>query len=111
PLQHGLMASKILRFRRLKWGDPERKLPVLVEDLGKAADRGHKQTSQKLSVPTVLAGLLVASAFGVGYTINSGASESLKALLPSAACNIKGNISISTGERIYHVPGQTYYEA
>jgi hypothetical protein len=26
-------------------------------------------------------------------------------------CNIKGNISYTTGERIYHVPGQTYYSA
>ncbi|WP_348643553.1 sunset domain-containing protein [Rhizobium lusitanum] len=25
------------------------------------------------------------------------------------ACNIKGNISIDTGERIYHVPGQKFY--
>ena len=24
-------------------------------------------------------------------------------------CVIKGNISINTGERIYHVPGQEYY--
>ncbi|TCR72217.1 hypothetical protein [Rhizobium sp. BK376] len=24
-------------------------------------------------------------------------------------CDIKGNISIDTGERIYHVPGQKYY--
>lgn len=24
-------------------------------------------------------------------------------------CNIKGNISLNTGERIYHVPGQEYY--
>lgn len=27
------------------------------------------------------------------------------------ACNIKGNVSINSGERIYHVPGQYYYEA
>ena len=27
----------------------------------------------------------------------------------SGDCNIKGNISFSTGERIYHVPGQEYY--
>jgi hypothetical protein len=27
------------------------------------------------------------------------------------ACNIKGNVSITSGERIYHVPGQHYYEA
>ena len=26
------------------------------------------------------------------------------------ACNIKGNISVSTGEKIYHMPGQEYYE-
>lgn len=28
-----------------------------------------------------------------------------------ATCIIKGNISFETGERIYHVPGQEYYEA
>ncbi len=27
----------------------------------------------------------------------------------AATCNIKGNVSIDSGERIYHVPGQTYY--
>lgn len=26
-------------------------------------------------------------------------------------CGIKGNISVNTGERIYHVPGQKYYFA
>ena len=26
------------------------------------------------------------------------------------ACDIKGNISISSGERIYHVRGQEYYD-
>jgi hypothetical protein len=25
-------------------------------------------------------------------------------------CTIKGNISIATGERIYHMPGQRYYD-
>lgn len=24
-------------------------------------------------------------------------------------CDIKGNVSINSGERIYHVPGQEYY--
>ncbi|KWV56679.1 hypothetical protein AS026_33065 [Rhizobium altiplani] len=28
----------------------------------------------------------------------------------SSACNIKGNISLNNGERIYHVPGQEYYD-
>jgi hypothetical protein len=26
------------------------------------------------------------------------------------SCNIKGNVSINSGERIYHVPGQEYYD-
>ncbi|MBR3595094.1 hypothetical protein IKL45_02565 [Candidatus Saccharibacteria bacterium] len=26
-------------------------------------------------------------------------------------CNIKGNISYRTGEKIYHVPGQRYYDS
>ena len=28
----------------------------------------------------------------------------------SDSCNIKGNISAKTGERIYHMPGQIYYD-
>jgi len=28
---------------------------------------------------------------------------------PAVGCNIKGNISIHGGERIYHVPSQEYY--
>jgi hypothetical protein len=27
-----------------------------------------------------------------------------------SACDIKGNISLNSGERIYHVPGQEYYD-
>jgi len=26
-------------------------------------------------------------------------------------CVIKGNVSVATGERIYHMPGQEYYDA
>jgi len=33
----------------------------------------------------------------------------VKAGPPLVGCNVKGNISYSTGERIYHVPGQQYY--
>lgn len=29
---------------------------------------------------------------------------------PEAECLIKGNISVTTDERIYHVPGQKYYD-
>jgi hypothetical protein len=31
-------------------------------------------------------------------------------LTPPPGCNIKGNINIRTGERIYHVPGQKHYD-
>jgi len=34
----------------------------------------------------------------------------LMAMLPGSGCNIKGNVSIETGERIYHVPGQKFYQ-
>jgi hypothetical protein len=42
----------------------------------------------------------------VGST-RAGASYSLM----GGGCTIKGNISMATGERIYHVPGQKYYSA
>ncbi|MBP2447277.1 sunset domain-containing protein [Rhizobium leguminosarum] len=45
-------------------------------------------------------GLAIVAALGV-Y-----ASEYVP-LIPG--CDIKGNISQSTGERIYHIPGQEYY--
>lgn len=38
---------------------------------------------------------------GVGLTIQIGPEFT--------SCNIKGNISYSAGEKIYHVPGQEYY--
>ncbi len=44
-------------------------------------------------------------------TVNRGTSPK-RSLLPNAinpACKIKGNISLNSGERIYHVPGQDYY--
>lgn len=54
----------------------------------------------------MLTGLMLA---GVGYTSGGVLLDHLKAMAPGSGCNIKGNISIDTGERIYHVPGQTYY--
>ena len=44
-------------------------------------------------------------------TVNRGTPQT-RSLIPNAvnpSCRIKGNISISSGERIYHVPGQEYY--
>ncbi|MEO3389010.1 hypothetical protein [Mesorhizobium sp. CAU 1741] len=58
----------------------------------------------------MLAGLMMVGAFGVGYTSDDFSTDGLKALMPGSGCNIKGNVSINTGERIYHVPGQKYYD-
>ncbi|MEP7454129.1 hypothetical protein [Phyllobacterium sp. SB3] len=49
-----------------------------------------------------------AGAFGAGAMIDeAGVSKVMSAV--SGPCQIKGNISINTGERIYHVPGQEFY--
>ena len=57
--------------------------------------------------------LLVGLGFGGAYVASEpGAREALRpltSLVPLPGCAIKGNISISGGERIYHVPGQRYY--
>ncbi len=62
-----------------------------------------------MSVQWLLIGGLLVAAVGVGYTADEWSLDSFKAMLPGSGCNIKGNISIDTGERIYHVPGQDYY--
>ncbi len=46
---------------------------------------------------------------GFSATAGHTSLDSFKAALPGSGCTIKGNISMNTGERIYHVPGQRYY--
>jgi len=59
------------------------------------------------AAPGIALGLLAVSAAGI-----MSAEDLLSSLSQTAKdCNIKGNISISTGERIFHVPGQEYYAA
>lgn len=62
-----------------------------------------------LTVPILL---LLAGAGGLGYfadELSVAGAASYAASQVSPSCKIKGNISIDTGERIYHVPGQKYY--
>lgn len=57
--------------------------------------------------------LMMAVAGGGGYfadDILHGAAAAKTAVVARANCNIKGNISIDTGEAIYHVPGQKFYD-
>ena len=61
---------------------------------------------------TTLAIVLFASAALVVFrpaALHSGAAAALHFGSPLAGCNIKGNISYDTGERIYHLPGQKHY--
>lgn len=54
--------------------------------------------------------IIALSAFGAGTLVGRG--DVVAPIINntvSPGCNIKGNISIDTGERIYHVPGQKYY--
>ncbi|CAN7193325.1 succinoglycan biosynthesis protein exoi [Pararhizobium sp. LjRoot255] len=59
------------------------------------------------AAPGIALGLVAFGAAGI-----MSAEDLLSSLSQTAKdCNIKGNISISTGERIFHVPGQEYYSA
>jgi len=46
-------------------------------------------------------GAMVAVATGVMVAASFGP--------PLVGCSVKGNISVGSGERIYHVPGQEFY--
>lgn len=47
----------------------------------------------------------------VGACLASGFFTLTPGSVAPSSCAIKGNISVATGERIYHVPGQAYYSA
>lgn len=57
---------------------------------------------------TMITLVAAAASFGAGAWIQD-AHLSPSMNLTSSRCDIKGNVSIETGERIYHVPGQKYY--
>jgi len=50
------------------------------------------------------------AAFLAPFAVSHGGSKILQVQTEnSGSCVIKGNISVTSGERIYHVPGQEYY--
>ena len=67
---------------------------------------GSRQPRIDLAFPLAL---LLGGAAGFGYLSNDAAPTSVVAAM-SANCSIKGNISVDTGERIYHAPGQKFYD-
>lgn len=62
----------------------------------KGAAVSHRGPSLSLAARVARLGLAAALAIGTGSA--------------AIACDVKGNISRNTGERIYHVPGQRYYD-
>lgn len=77
------------------------------------ARKAEAEARQRTSAEAYAA-MIASSDTGVGFT-SAGSSSSFSlggigAMLPGSGCNIKGNISQSTGERIFHVPGQKYYQ-
>lgn len=101
------MARNVYQLRRVKWGGPESKLKVLSEDLRPHAPR---LSWPRPSIPALLTTLTLASAFGIGFTADEVLANRAWAMVPGSGCYIKGNISRNSGERIYHVPGQRYYQ-
>jgi hypothetical protein len=55
-----------------------------------------------------LIALVAATSFGGVYGILR--PQVVQTALASTNCSIKGNVSYSGGQRIYHVPGQYYYD-
>lgn len=74
-------------------------------------------------IPRIIAPMVLAAGLGAGgvYALTSpdagkaiaeageAVGGTVVSLVGSTDCRIKGNVSIGSGERIYHVPGQRYY--
>jgi len=65
-----------------------------------------RKSRWRQNAPGVLATLAI-----VGLVFVVSKPVFLGIISPITDCNIKGNISIDTADRIYHVPGQRYYDA
>lgn len=105
------MTHNIRKFRRVKHAPPQKKLSVLVEDL--------PRRSMLDDLSPARFGLLTAGTASLAFvSVMLLSSFSLPDIdwdqvVPRSAydpaCNIKGNISINSGQYIYHVPGQEDY--
>lgn len=71
--------------------------------------RNRKRKSLFSEAPALVLGLMAVGLAGISSVSDWASSPSQLFSIVNAGCNIKGNISINSGERIYHVPGQTFY--
>ncbi|WP_416223073.1 succinoglycan biosynthesis protein exoi [Tianweitania sp.] len=69
-----------------------------------------KKQSSKPFVTWPVAGLLVAAAGGGAIASHVHEHGLISTAVQRMDCKVKGNVSIETGERIFHVPGQKYYQ-
>jgi hypothetical protein len=92
-------------FRRAKGGlSPAAKARLeqsLTLRLRGRSERGHTRRSG--SHRSLIASVVAVTLFGFWLVVDFGP--------PLVGCSIKANISFGTSERIYHVPGQEYYDA
>lgn len=101
------MSRKVQQVQRLRHSEPDAKLRALARDMRRRPQKRERSLFGMVAGP--IAAILI-SGIAVAWEQGSLASATSQFGLISG-CNIKGNMSIETGERIYHVPGQTYYEA
>lgn len=71
-----------------------------------------KRRQKSFKTPVVMAILASVAVGGAMFPVDGvgGLQDAVTAVGLSPSCDIKGNVSIDTGERIYHVPGQEYYD-
>lgn len=104
------MSDPVRRYRGQPPRSREETLDALARDLRRPARRDPAIPSFLWRVMKPFAGVAI---LGIIFAWSEGALSSITTplgALSGSDCRIKGNISVNTGERIYHVPGQEYYE-
>ena len=101
----------IAKVEPIPSGPPQRFAPNIRLMWNRTSSPVRKVAGPRLgpSVPALLMGVTLIGVAGAGFSIAGAQSNHLLALVPGSGCNIKGNINVETGERIYHVPGQQYH--
>src|SRR5688572_26271190 len=89
-------SDPLWRFKR------DRELGRLHRPVGRSRNwRGRRpsrfHSAMRRSLPIILGSVVLAGFIALEFGP------------PLVGCGVKGNISPNTGERIYHVPGQSYY--
>ncbi|QYX31097.1 sunset domain-containing protein [Sphaerospermopsis torques-reginae] len=73
--------------------------------MGRSKAKKQSLLKNIIGLPVVVAVIILATEFG------GSRSPSLITSLTKPGCKIKGNISINTGRKFYHVPGAEDYDS